>query len=231
VHPEKLIESLPGVGKTVGPALLGEIENVDRFSSQAKFRSFMGIVPKQNDSGQRRKKGLMMSHDGSSRFRHLYYLAAETARQWDPQLAKIYYEGMVNKGKCHQEALAPVMAALANRTVAVLRRGGPYHLKDPEGNPVSKREARVLVKNFYTVPEKVRKRTRSKNSREREERRSSQLRKRQPKAPHNWLKNASPEERILFLQEIVKSVFPFTKISVSGGENEEYSQIFKDQTT
>jgi len=217
VHPEKIIESLPGVGKNIGPALLGEIENVNRFSSQAHFRSLMGIVPKQDDSGQRRKKGLHMSYDGSGRFRYLYYLAADTARQWDPQLAKIYYEGMVNKGKSHIEALVPVMAASANRTIAVLKRGTPYEFKDSEGNPISKREARVLVKNFYTVPEHVRKRTRNKKSQKREERRSPQFGKRQPKAPQNWLKNASPEERILFLQELVKSVSPLIKNSVSGG--------------
>jgi len=63
------------------------------------------------------------------------------------------------------------------------------------------------------------------------ERRSSQFRKRQPKAPQNWLENASPEERILFLQELVKSVSPLIKISISGGENKEYNQIFKEQIT
>jgi len=231
VHPEKLIESLPGVGKTIGPALLGEIENVDRLPSQANFRSLIGIVPKQDDSGQRRKKGLQMSRDGSSRFRYLYYLAADTARQWDPQLAKTYYQAMLSKGKSHKEALVPVMAALANRTVAVLKRGTPYQLRDPEGNPVSKKEARFLIKSFYRVPEEVRRRTRSRRSQRKMERRSSQFRKRQPKAPQNWLENASPEERILFLQELVKSVSPLIKISISGGENKEYNQIFKEQIT
>lgn len=182
VHSEGIVESLPGVGERIGPALLGEIENVSRFSSQSNYRSFIGIVPKQDDSGQTVKKGLRMTHEGSSRLRYLYYQASNTARQWDPQLAKIYYEGMVHKGKSHQRALIPVMAALANRTLAILRKGQPYEFRDTEGHAISKKEARYLIKSYYTVPKEIRKRTTRK--REERERHSSKFRKRQPKAPH-----------------------------------------------
>jgi len=84
------VESVPGTGETIGPATLGEIEDVSRFSSKDDYRSFIGIVPQQNDSGQVVKKGLAMTHGGSSRLRSLYYQASDTARQWDCQLAKIY---------------------------------------------------------------------------------------------------------------------------------------------
>jgi len=230
VHPSRKVESLPGVGEKIGPAILGEIEDVSRFPSESDYRSFIGIVPKQNDSGQVVKKGLGMTHEGNSRLRHLYYEASDTARQWDCQLAKIYYDGMVHKGKSHREALVPVMAALASRTIAVLKREDPYQFRDIEENPISKKESKFLVERYYTVPEEIRQRTRSRKRRKKErEKRPPNFKKRQYLAPHNWLENASPKERIHFLREVVKSVSPFVKISVSGGESKNYSQISKEQ--
>jgi len=230
VHPSKRVESLPGIAEKIGSAILGEVEDVSRFSSESDYLSFIGIVPKQNDSGQIVKKGLGMTHEGNSRLRHLYYEASDTARQWDCQLAKIYYEGMVYKGKSHREALVPVMAALANRTIAILRREEPYQFRDIEGNPISKRESKFLVKRSYTVPEEIRQRTRNRKRRKKErEKCSPNFKKRQSLTPHNWLENTPPEERIHFLREVVKSISPFIKISVLGGESKNHSQISKEQ--
>jgi len=102
---------------------------------------------------------------------------------------------MVYKGKSRIEALVPVMAALANRTIAVLRRAEPYQFRDIEGNPISKKKSKLLIQSCYTVPEKIRQQTRNKKRRRKErEKRSLQFKKRQPLAPRNCLKNTSPED-------------------------------------
>ncbi|HMB45740.1 MAG TPA: transposase [Candidatus Methanoperedens sp.] len=46
------IMSIPGIGDTLGPIILGEIGNVDRFSSVKKLIAFAGIDPVVSQSGR-----------------------------------------------------------------------------------------------------------------------------------------------------------------------------------
>ncbi|MGH2652698.1 MAG: hypothetical protein ACRDHK_15985, partial [Actinomycetota bacterium] len=59
-------------------------------------------------------------------------------------------------------ALCVVAAHLAERGWAVLARGIPYELRDIDGQPVSREEAKAIVAECWTVPEEVRRRRRSK---------------------------------------------------------------------
>jgi len=161
VHPNKNIETIPGIGETLGPVFLGIIGNSDRFSSQSKARSYSGMIPKQNDSGESSKKGLNITKEGPSRYRRALFLASDTGRQWDPQLAKVYYDQMVNKGNCHTQAVCAVSTHMVGRIVRVLKEKRPYELRDLEGRPITKKEANILITREFTVPEEVRKRTRS----------------------------------------------------------------------
>ena len=92
------------------------------------------------------------------------YQAAEVARQWDPQLAKIYYDQMVHKGKPHTKAIGAVMSHLASRIHAVLTEQRNYVLRDVDGREVTASEARTIIQTQYQVPAEIRaaRRTRSK---------------------------------------------------------------------
>ena len=59
------------------------------------------------------------------------------ARKLDPQLARIYYVQMVERGKDHLGALCVVAANLAERFWAVMNRGMPYVICDTDGRPVT----------------------------------------------------------------------------------------------
>ncbi len=167
VHPSKNIETIPGIGEALGPVFVGIIGNPNRFSSQAKLRGYSGMIPKQDDSGERSKKGLDITKEGPPRFRRGIFLAGDVSRQWDPQLAKIYYDQMVHKGNCHTQAVCAVANHLPARIHAVLTRGEPYQLRDLEGRPISKRDAKRLIQRELTVPEEIRQRTRSRKKRRR----------------------------------------------------------------
>ena len=161
VHPSRNIETLRGISKILGPSLIGIIGDPQRFSSQANLRSFAGLVPKQDDSGDTSKKGLSLTQEGPSSLRRNLYLASDVARQWDPQLAKVYYEEMVNKGHCHTQAVCAVMTRITNRILCILKENRPYQLRDPDGNPISKQKAKQMIKERFTVPEEIRQRTRN----------------------------------------------------------------------
>lgn len=165
-HPTKNIETIFGISETLGSVFVGIIGDPGRFSSQSKMRGYSGMIPKQDDSGETSKKGLDITKDGPPRYRRGLYLAADVGRQWDPQLAKIYYDQMVHKGNCHTQAVCAVATHLTARIHVILSEDRPYELRDLEGNPISKRDAKRLIQRELTVPEEVRQRTRSRKRRQ-----------------------------------------------------------------
>ena len=102
-----------------------------------------------------------MSKAGPSLLRSAFVRAADTGRKQDPQLAKIYYQQMTERGATHLKASCVVASHLAERAWAVLNRGTPYVICDNNGNPVTPGEAKKIIADKWTVPEDVRKRRRS----------------------------------------------------------------------
>ena len=54
------------------------------------------------------------------------------------------------------------MSHLATRVLTVLREGRPYELRDTEGKPISREDARGLL-SMYRVPEEIRREKRRRN--------------------------------------------------------------------
>jgi len=102
-----------------------------------------------------------MSKAGSSLLRTTFFRAADTARKQDPQLAKIYYTQMVERGANHVKALCVVAAHLAERAWAVMARGMPYVICDINGEAVTTQQAKTIIAEHWTVPPQVRARRRS----------------------------------------------------------------------
>lgn len=164
VDPAQLARSLPGVADIGGPALVAAMGDPARFAKGNQFRSFTGLVPKASETGDTDRKGQAMSKAGSSLLRTTLVRAADNARKTDPQLARIYYVQMVERGKDHLGALCVVAANLAERFWAVMTRGMPYVICDTDGRPVTPTEAKAIIVEHWTVPPEVRARRRSKKS-------------------------------------------------------------------
>lgn len=162
VDPTGLARSLPGVADVSGPALVAAIGNPARFPTGKAFRSFTGLVPKASETGDTDRKGQPMSKAGSSLLRTTLIRAADNARHHDPQLARIYYIQMVERGKNHLGALCVVAASLAERFWTVMNRGLPYTIADTDGTPVDPDQAKAIIARHWTVPADVRARRRSK---------------------------------------------------------------------
>ncbi len=162
VDPAGLARSLPGVAEVGGPALVAAMGDPARFARGKQFRSFTGLVPKASETGDTDRKGQAMSKAGSSLLRTTLVRAADNARKTDPQLARIYYVQMVERGKDHLGAVCVVAANLAERFWAVMHRGMPYVVCDTDGRAVTPDEARAIIAEHWTVPTEVRARRRSK---------------------------------------------------------------------
>jgi transposase len=164
VDPDELARTLPGLADVGGPALVAAMGDPARFAKAKQFRAFTGLVPKASETGDTDRKGQPMSKAGSSLLRTTMVRAADTARKQDPQLARLYYLQMVERGKDHLGALCVVAAHLAERSWTVLHRGSPYVICDTDGRPVEPDEAKAIIAQHWTVPADVRARRRSKKT-------------------------------------------------------------------
>jgi transposase len=164
VDPLGLARSLPGVAEISAPALVAAIGDPTRFPNGKAFRAFTGLVPRASETGDTDRKGQPMSKAGSSLLRTTLVRAADNARHQDPQLARIYYLQMTERGKDHLGALCVVAAALAERFWTVMNRGMPYVICDTDNNPVTPAEAKIIIAELWTVSPEVRARRRSKKT-------------------------------------------------------------------
>jgi hypothetical protein len=136
-----------------------------RFRGGARFKSYVGLTPRASETGETDRKGEPMTKAGPSLGRATMIRAADTARKLDPQLARIYYTQMTERGANHLKACCVVAGHLSLRLHAAMLRGAPYQLRDTDGTPVTPEQARQIIAANWTVPEDVRKRRRSRKTR------------------------------------------------------------------
>ncbi|WP_020499049.1 IS110 family transposase [Sciscionella marina] len=153
--PEGIITSAPGIGAVTGAVILGRLGNINRFSSLAAVRGFSGLVPSLDASG------LSGSHGGPTKrgdalLREALFMAASQARRNDPTLAAKYHRLMVEAGKHHNSALCHIATTLLTRIASCWKNNTPYQLRDVDGTPVTRAQARAIVAERYTVPEDIR---------------------------------------------------------------------------
>jgi hypothetical protein len=142
-HPDDVLLSVPGIGPVIAGVVRAVVGDLSRFASLAALRAYTGLVPRQNSSGEVRKGG-RISKAGPSVLRWALYLAADVARQWDPQLADLYRRLMVERGHTHTQALCAVASHLVGRIWAVVRENRSYEWRDLDGNPIGRDRARAL---------------------------------------------------------------------------------------
>ena len=156
LDPEALLLSIPGVGQHLAPVLLGVLHTVERFHSERQMRGFCGLFPRRTDSGGSERPGQPITQGGNDRIKRALFLAADTARKVDPELAEVYWRMMTSKGHHHKQALCAVANRLVNRIFSVMRRGRPYVLRATDGTEITISQAKAIIAERYTVSESVR---------------------------------------------------------------------------
>jgi len=182
LHSSRNLETLKGVGQDGAAVYVSFIGDPDRFSDHSHFRGWTGMIPDSRQSGAREAKGLHISQAGPDLIKKFAYLDAETARQWDPQIAAIYYDQMVEHGKHHNQAICACATHLLDRIWTILKEDRPYELRDVDGTPVTVERARAIIAERYTVPKEVRQRNNQRTRRARMERRAERKAERESRA-------------------------------------------------
>lgn len=121
----QLLLSLVGIGPSLAVSLCAEIGDIHRFTSAKQLVAYAGLDPRVRQSGTVLNRNTKLTKRGSSELRHSLFLAANIARQHDPEL-KAYYQRKRTEGRCYTEATVATARKLVNRVFAVLTRGTPY---------------------------------------------------------------------------------------------------------
>jgi len=182
LHASRNLETIPGVGQDGAAVYIALVGAPHRFASNRAFRGWSGMVPRSRQSGESETKGLRLSQAGPNLVKKYAYLDADVARQRDPQIAAVYYDQMMHKGKHHTQAVCACATHLLDRVRVILTEDRAYELRDVDGTPLSKQQARAIVVERYTVPKEVRQRNNRRARRQRAEQRAQRKDKRRSHA-------------------------------------------------
>src|SRR5690606_9203158 len=115
-----VIETIPGIGRVLAAAIIGETGEIDRFASARKYVAFAGLDATVRESGQCAGTRNRMTKRGSPHLRRAIWLAAINARRFNPEL-RAYYEAKRAEGKHVGVATGAVARRLAHLIHALWR--------------------------------------------------------------------------------------------------------------
>ena len=156
LDPRGEIKSIKGIGDVHAPIILGFAGDINRYHSGHSYCGSTGLVPGKKQTGGTDRKGLSITKEGPNLLKKTYYMAAETARHWDVEMAERYYR-LTGRGLHHKQAICAIGRSIAARAYAIMKRMDlaqnglllpeevPYQLRDLEGKQISAQKARELI--------------------------------------------------------------------------------------
>lgn len=156
----RTLEQLRGVGPIIAAIIDAYTGNVDRFPNASSFISYCGLCPRKNQTGMS-NPNQPMTKAGPRLLKKGLYLAADTARQWDPDFAA-YYARRYARGDHHNAVVIALARKMALRAFSLMRRRATegqkpesqrqpvrYVLRNENAETVTKQQARELIATRY----------------------------------------------------------------------------------
>jgi transposase len=119
---DDLLQSIPGVGRVVSRALLAELPELGTLSRE-EIAALAGVAPVNRDSGT--WSGKRSVWGGRSHVRGALYMAALSAKRWNPALRE-FAARLKEKGKAAKVILVAVARKLLIIANAILRTQQPW---------------------------------------------------------------------------------------------------------
>jgi transposase len=120
-----LITSIKGVGKLTAYRVLALMPDINSFRTAKQFAAYIGITPKQHQSGNLTGK-TTISRLGDSRLRKALYMAALVAKRYNKGLAA-FVSRLEKNGKTPKTIVCAIMRKLAHIIYGVLKSRLPFN--------------------------------------------------------------------------------------------------------
>jgi transposase len=123
----RLLQTIPGIGPYVAASLIGEIQAMERFTSDKALIAYAGLDPRIKQSGKALNSTGRLTKRGSSYLRRSLFIAANVSRQFDPQFRALYDKKRA-EGKTYKQAQCAVSRKLLRVIRSVWLSGKDYQL-------------------------------------------------------------------------------------------------------
>lgn len=128
-HPDlkknrELLQTIPGVGSVVSILMLSVIGSRN-FQRASQCSAFLGLNPRQHESGTSVHRPTRLSKRGDGRIRAKLYMAAVVAMKHNPDI-KRQYQRLLKNGKTKMSALCAAMRKLVQICFGVLKHQNEY---------------------------------------------------------------------------------------------------------
>lgn len=121
----ELLETIPGIGKVTSAAFIAYTGNVNDFKNAKQLSAFMGLNPRQHQSGSSVHGRTRLSKVGNSQFRKAIFMPALTAKNRNPAFED-FCQRLADAGKCKMVIVGAVMRKLVHIMYGVLKHGKPF---------------------------------------------------------------------------------------------------------
>ncbi|MEK7152547.1 MAG: transposase [Patescibacteria group bacterium] len=125
----RLLQTIPGIGLYTASSIVGEIQDMSRFTTTKALIAFAGLDPKIRQSGHSLNSTGKLTKRGSSYLRRSIFIAANVSRQFDPQFRALY-DKKRTEGKKHTAANCAVARKLLRVIRSVWLSGKGYQLPE-----------------------------------------------------------------------------------------------------
>lgn len=119
-----LITSIKGVGKLTAYKIISLVPNINHFNNAKQFAAFIGITPRQHQSGTMVGKSTI-SRLGNAALRKALYMAALVAMRFNESL-KPFVTRLAARGKAQKSIICAVMRKLAHLIYGILKSRRPF---------------------------------------------------------------------------------------------------------
>lgn len=125
---QRLLTSIPGIGKLTAIKLIAEIGEIKDFTSASQLAAYAGLAPKQFQSGSSVHKQTRISKQGRTELRRCLYMPAVVASEHNPIVMDLKRR-MLASGHVMMEVIVAAMKKLLHLVYGVLKSGKPF---DPD---------------------------------------------------------------------------------------------------
>ena len=148
--------TVPGVGPVTEMRFSATVDDVARFSSAHQLESYLGLVPSEHSSGDR-KHVTSITKAGSSQMRWVLVQACWVARRWFKADPMVRWAQEVEKRKGKKVAIIALARKMSGIMYAIWRDGSTHRRRDRRGpcrsHPRGGSSQDLAPTNFGRAPE------------------------------------------------------------------------------
>ena len=129
-HDADLMQSIPGIGRRASAQFLAYIGDVRRFKSAKALAAFVGVTPRQKQSGTSVKGRTMISRAGHRAARKSLYMPGLVAKRYNPVIVAMS-KRLEQKGMRPKAIVGASMRRLVHMIYGVIKSGTPFQADIP----------------------------------------------------------------------------------------------------